>query len=78
MDNLKVDYFVEIEEIRQLGDYKFAAKARFSRQARARKWSVPLPDKEYWGNTKAEAEDKVREAVREWAEQCNVTATEIP
>ena len=77
LPQLRVEYCIEVEKIRPLGERHFAAKAIFSKQARIREWPVPLPEKEYWGRTEEEAKHKVRKAVEKWAAQCDVIVTEL-
>ena len=77
MSQLQADYYIDIEEIHPMGDIHFAAKAIFSKEAHTRRWPIPLPEKEYLARTEEEAKHKVREAVKEWAKQCNAITTEL-
>ena len=78
MTEFRCSYYIEVEEIRPLGEYRFAAKAVFDNHCRSKKWPIPLPTCEYWGKTKDEARNKVRHAVSEWANKCSVVVTESP
>lgn len=70
-----LDYMIEVEKVRPLGQFNYAAKATISSRVDISTFATKPPIGEVWGETEADAVAKVRKAMEEWGKSVGASVS---